>query len=159
MNVVHLAANQVAADGPHSDLVIVATATSDQPDIRTTRTVRGLQRVAGDRPFANRTFTNINVDFGGRQAIGVRKLLAMRFIVVVFDVIAGDLQIANLAVFDPHATEPAIADMRPRNAGLMQIDIFKVNADARIVVDVAMINQQISSSFGDVNSSPQLPKQ
>src|SRR5438128_2070582 len=95
MNVDGLAAYQVAGDRPHADAVIAFRTAANDPNVRAIRAVRRLQGVAANRPLADRALFDVDVDFGGRFGVGSGN--TDRAVVVVFDVIAGDLQVANLA--------------------------------------------------------------
>src|SRR5207302_6199099 len=98
---------------------------------------------AADRAFADRPGAAVDVNFGGRLAVGSRDLV--RAIVIVFDVVAGDLQVADFTAFDANAPEPAIADVRPDDDCLVQIDLIEVNPHAGVVVDVAMADEHVAS--------------
>src|SRR6058998_2735085 len=95
MDVDGLTADQVAGDRPHADAVIPLRSAADDPNVRAVRAVRRLQGVAGNRPLADRALFDVDVDFGGRFGVGSGH--TDREVVVVFDVVAGDLQVANLA--------------------------------------------------------------
>ena len=58
--------------------------------------MRRLNRVTGDRAFAHGATAHVDVDLGGRFAFGVGELFLVSSVVVVFNVVAGDLQIADL---------------------------------------------------------------
>src|SRR5579872_5044573 len=109
MNIVFLAADQVARNGPESDLVVLLGAGADEADVRAVGTVSGLQGVAGDRSFANRAVSAIDVNLGRRFAVGPGNFV--RTVVVVFDVVTGDLKIADFAAFNANAPLAAIADV------------------------------------------------
>src|SRR5262245_34000270 len=131
MDVDGLAADQVAGDGPHASSMIAIRAAADEADVRSVRAVRGLQRVAANRPLANRALFNVNVDFGGRFGVGSGH--ADRSIVVVFDVVAGDLQIANLAPLNANSSQPTVTDVAAGNDRLVQVDVIQKHADAGVL--------------------------
>ena len=75
----------------------------------------------------------------------------MCFCVVVFDVVAGDLQVADLAVLNSNTAAAAVADVIVGDDCLVQVDPVQVNADPRVVVQMAVTHDDIAGSVRDVN--------
>jgi len=118
-----LAADEVACDGPHADAMIPFVTTADEADVATARRVGGLDRVAGDGSFADRALFAVDIDFCG-GVIG--EWCAVRrnheaVAIVVLDVVASDLQVADLAPLDTNASKAAVANVRAGDNRLMQV--------------------------------------
>ena len=79
--------------------------------------------------------------------------------IVVFDVVAGDLQIVNLRAFDPNPTEPIVADVISADVSLVQIDTVEKHAHARIVINVRILNLHIAVALVQSDAVPHLPDQ
>lgn len=150
MDVGFLAADEIAADAPHAGEMRVFGGTADEPDVRAIGTVRGLDGVAGDGSFSNgAALRTIDVDFGGGD-IGDFGLVEAAE-VVVFDVVASDLQVADFASFDTDASESIVADVAADDVGLMQIDLVEPDADAGVVIDVAVADQDVAAASREMD--------
>ena len=108
---------------------------------------------ASARACANAADTSIEIDFRGGLAIGTRHLMAA--IVVVLDVVSGNLQISNLAALNSDTTESAVTDVRTADDRLMQIDGLKVDADAAMV-NVAADDDHVAVIGREMNAMPQV---
>ena len=95
MDVDALAADKIAGDGPHADLVVLVGAGADEADVAAVGAVGGLDGVADDRPFADRSCSDVDVDFGGRNVVPAGNLVTA--VVVVLDVAARHLKVADFA--------------------------------------------------------------
>ncbi len=79
--------------------------------------------------------------------------------IVVFDVVAGDLQIVHLRSFDANPTQPIVTDVISTDVGLMQIDAVKKHAHARVVINVRIVNLHIAVALVQPDAVPHLPDQ
>lgn len=149
MNVVPLASNQITADRPHSHFLIAVSSLPDQSNIGSVRTVGGLNRVTANRSFTDGARAGIEVNLGCWFGICIRHFVCS--IVVVFDIVACDLQISNFTSFDTDPTEPTVADVRTADNCLMKIDSIQKYANAKVMINVAMTDQYVSGSPGNMN--------
>ena len=67
-----------------------------------------LNRVGGNRDFIHAGLFSARVDINFSCWFGIRAVGTM---IVVFNIIAGDLQVANLTLLDANATESVVADV------------------------------------------------
>ena len=76
-----------------------------------------LNGVGSNRDFihAGLFSTCVDINFSGR--FGIRTVGTM---IVVFNIIAGDLQVANFTLLDPNATESVVADVITGDVDLVQ---------------------------------------
>jgi MinD-like ATPase involved in chromosome partitioning or flagellar assembly len=68
----------------------------------------------------------------------------MPAVVIVFNVIAGDLQIADFTAFDANTTKATVADVAGADDGLMQVDAIQIDTNAGIVIDVAVTDEYVA---------------
>ena len=68
----------------------------------------------------------------------------MPSVVVIFDIVAGNLQVANLRAFDSYSTNPVITDVAAGDVNLMQVYMVQEDAYTRVVIYVAMADQHIA---------------
>ena len=62
----------------------------------------------------------------------------MSAIVVVFDVVARDLQIADFRAFDANAAFTVVTDVIAGNVDLMQINVVEKNTESIVFVDLTL---------------------
>src|SRR5262249_2460767 len=67
---------------------------------------------------------------------------------VVFNVIAANLQVANLAADNLDSTLLAVTDVVAMNVRLVQVDTIKQDAHTAVVVDVAIGNNHVAVPVG-----------
>ena len=145
-----LAADQVAADAPHPGEMTVFRRPADDADVRAVGTVRRLNRIAGDGPLADGpALRAVDVNLGGRHVGRLEHVEGA--VVVVLDVVAGDLQVANLTVLDADAAESAVADVIANDVRLVQVDPVHPDADAGVVIEVAVTDEDVAAAFGEMN--------
>lgn len=137
-----LAADQIARDRQQSDRVGMILR-PQEPEIGASGAFLGLNGVPGDAPFANCAVGAIEKDVGA--VLGIQG-------VVVFDVVANDLYISDLAILDDDAALLAIADMVAGDVDLVKVDFVEKNADAGQVVNVAVGNDDIAIAQLQVNA-------
>src|SRR5947208_7170871 len=126
MDVDGLVADVIAGDGPHADLVHVRR--PDEAQVGAAGADFGLNGVADDAPLADAPCRGVDPDVGRLLGGGIE---------VVFDVVAGDVQVADFAGNDIDAAAPAIADVAAVNNRLVQIDAVERDEDAATVGEEA----------------------
>ena len=155
VNIVFLAADDVTTNGPQPRWPIVTAHFADK-NIRSSRRGCCLDRVGGDRDLVHAGFfsTGVDVYFGGWLGIG-----AVGAMVVVFNIVAGDLQVANFTLLNPNATQPVVTDMIAGDVDLVQANLIQKNSHPRIVVEMAVADKDIAISLKQSNTIPYLVNQ
>src|SRR5437879_697882 len=118
---------------------------SQEAHVRSTGSAHRLNGVADQRAFAHGAFAAIEKNIGGFLRLQV---------VVVLDVVAANLNVADFAGDDFDAALLAIADVVAVNVGLMQIQAVEKDADAAVVVDVTIGDIDVAGAIDDVNAVP-----
>ncbi len=103
-----LVADDVAGDGPHAGGEVFEVFFSEDSDVAACGGGCGLDGIRGDGHFAYGGARGGGVDpyFGGGFGFGF-----VCAVVVVFDVVAGDLKISDFGFFDTNAAEAVVADV------------------------------------------------
>jgi hypothetical protein len=135
----------VAADGPLADLVDVRWA--DEADVGSARTDLCLNGVAHDAALADAASCGVDPDVGGLLGVMVE---------VVLDVVARNVEIADLASEKLDAAALAVADVAAVDNGLVQVRVIKEDAGAAAVVDVAAIEQHIAVALDEADAMAHL---
>src|SRR5262245_42662884 len=141
----HRVADEVGADGEHADGGAGPLADADKAHVGAARAAQGLDRVAYDSALANRPLARIEQDVGRGLGLLVK---------VVLDVVAVDLQIADLAADDLDAALLAIADVVADDVDLVQVKPVEEHADAAVVVDVGIDDEHIAVPAEQVDAVP-----
>ena len=141
MDVVFLAANDISGDRPQAGRSGRVACRLANADVATPRRRRGLDRIRRDgdfvdaRPRSRRVDVNLGGWFGGGIVLSV---------VVVFDVISRDLQVANFRAFDSDSAQAVVTDVASGDVDLMKINFVQEDADAGVVVEVAMADDDVA---------------
>ena len=108
-----------------------------------------MNRIGGNGDFVDAGFfrARIDIDFGRR--LGIR---TVRLVVVVFDVIARYLQVANFTFFNSNPAETVVTDMVAGDVDLVQVNLIEKNPYATVVVDMAVTDQHVSISLKQANA-------
>ena len=83
----------------------------------------------------------------------------MGAMVVVFNIVAGDLQVTNFTLLNANATQPVVTDMIAGDVDLVQANLIQKNSHPRIVVDMAVADKDIAISLKQSNTIPYLVNQ
>ena len=78
--------------------------------------------------------------------------------VVVFYIVAGDLEISDLGAFDADSSESVVADMATVNIDLVEVDVIQKHPCPSIVIDVTASDEYVSVSPGQENSMSETPE-
>lgn len=96
---------RITRDSEISNLIRIARAAPEQPDIRRARScVRVLNRAAGYGALQDRTLPRIEEYVGGRRPLGIH---------VGFDVAGPDLNVPDLRTPSDNPTASVVADVCP----------------------------------------------
>ena len=139
VDVVFLRADQISRDGEQAYLVVRLGRVAYHQYIRASWRGFCLDGIARYGAFAN----------GGGSVAGVDPDICRSvrfFIVVVFDVVAGDLQVADLRSDDFDASAFAIADVRGGNDDLVKIYMIEKDAYAAVVVQMTVGDKDVSGA-------------
>src|SRR5439155_22847710 len=136
----------VAGDGDiafaDDGLLLGRIAAAHDADIgRAGRRVVVLQGAAGDGHLAGAIHAAGAVD----QHVGRRCRVGRH---VALDVAAGDLDVAHVALAADDTALSAIADVAARDVRLVQIDIVVIDADATVLVEVAIADDDDAVAHG-----------
>ena len=150
VHVVFLTADDVAADGKEAGRPGLIGRFLDA-DVCTLGRAGGLNGVRRDGHFVHAgTFGGgVDVNFGGRLRLGL-----VRFMVVVLDVVAGDLQVAHLRSIEPDAAQSIVADMAAGDVDLVQVHSIEIHAHAGVKINVAMTDEHIAIALDEMNAMP-----
>src|SRR5690625_2680813 len=150
VNVHPLIADMVSRNAPETDFRRILPI-SAKTNIRTAGTVASLNRIASDRAFTNAP-TSTNID----QHV-VRFL---RFkIVVVFNIITGDLSIPDRSTANDDASAFVITDVAAANNRLMEVNVIEKSPDSTAIVNMTRIDNYVSISFAQPNPDPNIAYQ
>ena len=131
-----LAADQVARDRQQADRVRVVLADAEQRG-RSPRRGCAAPGWCCPRWSPSRTVPSPAVEEHVGGGLGLR-------IEVVLDVVAANLQVADLAADDLDAALLAVADVVAVDVRLVQVDAVEEDADAAVVVDVAVGDDDVA---------------
>src|SRR5690606_9201939 len=87
------------------------------------------------------------------------RLALVHAVVVVLDVVAGDLQVANLRPLDPDTADAVVADVATDDVDLVQVQLIHVDAHARVVIHVAVGDQHVAVAAGEADPVPHVVDQ
>jgi hypothetical protein len=146
-----LVADVVAHHGEQAHLVAVCC-WPGETNIRPSRADQRLNGVAGQGPLADASPPLANIDPHVGRFPGF-------WIVVVFDVVARDLEIAHLAI--EHLDPPALAetDVTALDDGLVQVHLIKEDANPPALVDMTGGDEQIASAVREPDATHHLADQ
>ena len=123
--------------------------TADEANVGSVWAIGRLDGIAANGSFANAPVFCINVDFSRSFRICSRNI--DRFVIVVLDVVSGDLQVSNLATLDANTSEPAVADVIAANDGLVQVAVVEKNTYPSVLIKVAIADHEIACSIDDMD--------
>ena len=103
----------------------------------------------GDFVYACSLGSGIDVNFCGRLWLSFVWL-----VVVVLDVVTGDLQVAHFRPFDANATQPIVADVAAGDVNLMKVHVIEINAYAGVEVYVTVTDEYVAVSLDKVDTVP-----
>jgi hypothetical protein len=139
-----LVADVVSGDAPQSDLVR-CPGRADPADVGAAGGRTGLDGVAADGAFADAAFAAVDPDVGRLFGLPV---------VVVFDVVSGDLQVPDRAADDPNSALPAEADVASLDDRLVEIDLVQQQPGAAAVVEVAGVQDEVAVALAQDDAIP-----
>ena len=73
-------------------------------------------------------------------------------VVVVFNIVTCDLDVANFTVQNLDARKFVVANVTAGDDELVEVDVIEENAHTAVVVDMAMANQYIACAFSEVHT-------
>ncbi len=103
-----------------------------------------LNRVPYDRSFPEGIAIIAHVDKDIRAAIAAR-------IMVVFDIVSHELEVAHRSTIQPNPGCGVVADMGIGHNRLMEVDMVEENSRFVVVIDLAVINEEIPVPFHEMN--------
>ena len=114
---------------------------------------RGLDRVRGhgDLVHAGPLCRGVDVDLCGGLGLGLELP-----VVVVLDVVPGDLEVAHLGSLDANPAEPVVADVVPAEVDLVEVDLVEEDADPGVVVDVGVVDEDVAVASVQANAMADL---
>ena len=74
--------------------------------------------------------------------------------VVVLNIITGDLEVAYLRFLEPDAAQPVVADMAGGDVDLMHVNVIQVNSYSSIKINMAVRYEHIAVALDEMNSMP-----
>ena len=113
-------------------------------DVCATGLGSGLKRVARNCKFADDAFGRFQYDLA-RCAFGSA---------IVFDVVAGDLNVVNITLKLADARTFAVADMITNDDDLMQVAFVKKHAGVAVVIYMTLGEQKVSIALRKMNPIP-----
>ena len=135
MYIVGLAADEVAGNSQKTaDLQILA---AQKPDIGAAWARLSLDSVTDDCPLSKRAAGRTHIYQYIRRACAIG-------IVVIFYVVAHDLEVAHLPAQQPDSRQRIVAYVAGANDCLVQIHTVEVNSDLSIVIDVTVVDQEVA---------------
>src|SRR5262249_21621516 len=111
------------------------------------RVVVVLNRASRNRDFRVGAAGTVDEHIGGWFALHA---------LVALDVAAGDLEVPHLAGLHHNPAAVAVADVAAGHVDLVQVDAFEEQADAAILVDVAVRDDDVAVAPREVNAVPAL---
>ena len=74
--------------------------------------------------------------------------------VVVLDVVPGDLEVAHLRTLDANPAQPVVTDVTAGNVDLMQVHAIEINAGTGIEIHMAMTDQDVPIALNEMDTVP-----
>lgn len=111
----------------------------------------GLDRVGCNGHFVHTRALGRSVDVNLRRWL---RLGTVRFVVVVLDVIPGDLKVAHLRPLQPNASQPIVANVAAGNVNLVQVYPIEIHTHTGVKVNVTVADEHVAVALDEMNAVP-----
>ena len=78
----------------------------------------------------------------------------MRFVVVLLDVVSGDLKVAHLRPLQPDASQPIVANVTAGDVDLVQVYPIEIHTHAGVKVYVTVADEHVAVALDEMNAVP-----
>ena len=93
--------------------------------------------------------SSIYIDFGSRFRCSL-----VRAMIIIFDVVASDLKVANFGTLNANATQSIVTDVTSGDVDLVQVNPIEKNACTSVEINMAMTDENVPIALDQMDAMP-----